>query len=89
MAFRKLTFVGIDSSGEYPKPMPWHPQRTDDYAADCQLGRSYFQELFEFMQKEANTAFLSRVLSAQVAGGRWDAVEIGFSQAMSEKLLVA
>lgn len=89
MAFNKLTFVGIDSSGEYPKPMPWNPQRTGDYTEDCQAGRAYFHELLDFMQREANPTFLSRVLSAQAQGGKWEAVEIGFSQAMSEKLLVA
>lgn len=89
MPFRKLTFVGTDSSGEYPKPLPWNPTRTGDYAQDCQIGRSYFAELFDLMQSEANPTFLSRVLSAQVQGGTWDAVEIGFSQAMSERLLLA
>lgn len=87
MQFNDLTFVGVDNSGEFPKPMPWQPVRTGDYSADCAAGRAYFTELRDLIVSTDNPAFLSRVLSAQVQGGKWDGVEIGFSQAMSEKLV--
>ncbi|TGT90903.1 MULTISPECIES: hypothetical protein [unclassified Mesorhizobium] len=89
MKFEELTFVGIDSSGEFPKPLPWNPKRTGNYSEDCATGRECFRELHEFMLMCDNPSFLVRVLSAQVQGGTWEGVEIGFSQAMSEKLFLA
>lgn len=41
------------------------------------------------MLLENNPTFLARVISAQVAGGVWEGVEIGFTQAMAERLLAA
>ncbi|MGX7874441.1 hypothetical protein ACVDG5_018265 [Mesorhizobium sp. ORM6] len=89
MKFEQLTFVGTDASGDYPKPLPWHPKRTGNYSEDCATGREYFRELHEFMLMSDNPTFLTRVLSAQVQGGTWEGVEIGFGQAMSEKLFLA
>ncbi|RWO06304.1 MAG: hypothetical protein EOS07_21940 [Mesorhizobium sp.] len=89
MSFSSLTFVGVDANGEYPKPLPWNPVRTGDYSVDCATGRAYYFELHNFMLAKSNPTFLSRVLSAQVEGGKWDGVEIGFSQALSEQLMLA
>ncbi|UVK46792.1 hypothetical protein BPNPMPFG_002502 [Mesorhizobium sp. AR07] len=89
MNFSDLSFVGIDSTDEFPKVMPWQPTRTGEYTEDCKVGRTYFAELSELMLAQNNPTFLSRVLSAQVAGGKWEGVEIGFSQAMSETLMRA
>lgn len=41
------------------------------------------------MLLENNPTFLARVISAQVRGGVWEGVEIGFTQAMAERLLAA
>ncbi|RWI96417.1 MAG: hypothetical protein E5W06_00180 [Mesorhizobium sp.] len=83
----KLSFTGVDSSGEYPKVVPWQPKRSGDYSQDCAAGRAYYAELLDLMRQENNPTFLCRVLSAQVKGGVWDAVEIGFTQAMAERLV--
>ncbi|RWX70470.1 hypothetical protein EN780_03485 [Mesorhizobium sp. M4B.F.Ca.ET.089.01.1.1] len=84
-----LSFVGTDASGDYPKVVPWQPKRSGDYGRDCAAGRSYYVELHNLMLLENNPTFLARVISAQVAGGVWEGVEIGFTQAMAERLLAA
>lgn len=89
MTFDQLTFVGTDTSGDFPRPLPWNPKRTGDYTEDCATGREYFRELQELILKSENPTFLLRVLSAQVKGGVWDGVEIGFAQAMGEKIFLA
>ncbi|TPN04524.1 hypothetical protein [Mesorhizobium sp. B2-1-2] len=89
MKFDQLTFVGTDTSGDFPKPLPWNPKRTGNYSEDCAAGREYFRELHQLMLISENPTFLLRVLSAQVQGGTWGGVEIGFSQAMSEKIFLA
>lgn len=88
MSFEQLSFVGQDTSGDYPKVLPWAPARTGDFPTDCGQGRRYFNELHDFIIASANPTLLSRVLSAQVRGGTWDGVEIGFSQAMAERLML-
>jgi hypothetical protein len=89
MKFEELSFAGMDTTGAFPKVKPWDPVRSGDYATDCAAGRAYFNELHNLIRDSGNPTFLSRVLSAQVQGGTWEAVEIGFSQAMSESLLRA
>lgn len=89
MKFDDLTFVSFNNDGEYRKAMPWCPVRTGDYSVDTRQGREYFAELHTLIMQSGNPTFLSRVLNAQVEGGKWEAVEIGFSQAMAEKLLLA
>lgn len=89
MKFSELSFVGADTTGEFEKVVPWNPVRTGDYSIDCTQGRVYFAELRKYIIQTGNPSVLSRVLAAQVRGGVWDAVEIGFSQAMAEALLVA
>lgn len=89
MKFEQLTFVGTDTSGAFPRSIPWNPKRTGNYSEDCATGRECFRELHEFMLMSDNPTFLVRVLSAQVKGGVWDGVETGFAQAMSEKLFLA
>lgn len=89
MTFNDLTFVGTDTNGEFPKPLPWNPARTGDYSVDCATGRAYFRELFDLILATSNPTFLPRVLSAQVQGGKWEGVEIGFSHAMAEKLILS
>ncbi len=84
MKFSDLSFVGVDNTGEFEKVLPWDPLRTGDYEKDCAQGRHYFQELKNYIQATGNPTLFCRVLSAQVRGGTWDAVEIGFSQAMGE-----
>ncbi|RVC71298.1 hypothetical protein EN759_00345 [Mesorhizobium sp. M00.F.Ca.ET.038.03.1.1] len=85
----ELSFVGTDSSGEYPKAVPWQPARSGDYGQDCATGRAYFAELHKLMIDSQNPTYLGRVLNAQVRGGVFEAVEIGFSQALAERLLAA
>jgi hypothetical protein len=89
MKFEDLSFVGADDSGEFPKVDPWKPTRTGDYATDCSTGRKYFNELLAFIERTGNPTLLCRVLSAQVRGGVWNGVEIGFAQAMGEMLQAA
>lgn len=84
--FEDLSFVGVDTTGEYPKALAWNPTRSGDYAKDCETGRSHFKELQDLMGSESNPLFLCRVLRAQVEGGKWEAIEIGFAQAMAERL---
>lgn len=86
MKFEELSFVGFDKTGEYTKVKPWSPTRSGDYATDCARGRAYFIELCALMLEAANPTFLCRVLHAQVQGGEWGGVEIGFAQAMSERI---
>lgn len=89
MSFEQLSFVGKDTSGEYPRVLPWAPARTGDYPTDCARGRAYFAELHDCTMTTGNPTLLSRVLSAQIKGGEWGAVEIGFAQAMAEKIIQA
>lgn len=88
MNFSELAFVSTDNSGEQSKIKPWNPRRTGDYAKDCALGRDYFDELYRIMVRNDEPLLLNRVLADQVRGGVWDGVEIGFSQAMSDKLIL-
>lgn len=89
MKFSDLSFVGVDSTGEFEKVVPWDPVRTGDYEKDCAEGRRHFQELRTFIQATGNPTLLLRVLAAQVRGGVWDAMEIGFAQAMAEATLLS
>ena len=86
MKFEELSFVGLDTSGEFPKVKPWAPTRTGDFTQDCARGRAHFVELCDLMDKLDNPTLLCRVLHAQVQGGVWEGVEIGFAQAMGERL---
>lgn len=89
MEFAELSFTGLDTSGEYPKVMPWNPRRTGDHGKDCAIGRAYFEELLQHMEQKGNPLLLLRVINAQVQAGTWESIEIGFTQAMSERLLLA
>lgn len=89
MTFDELSFVASDTSGDFPKVMPWAPKRSGDYKKDCETGRAAFRELSEYIAETDNPTLLGRVLEAQVRGGVWDATEIGFAQAMSEALMAA
>jgi len=90
MSLIGMSFVSTDDGGECPRiKSAWAPTRTGDYAADCEQGRAYFQELRGMMAANANPSYLSHVLHAQMEGGQWDGVEIGFAQAMGEMITVA
>ncbi|MGA1831653.1 hypothetical protein [Rhizobium wenxiniae] len=65
----------------------WVPERSGDYETDCISGRRYFTRLLDLMRRTDNPLLLSRVMHAQVTTGQWEAVEIGFAQAMSEKIM--
>lgn len=82
MSFEQLPFVASNAGRLHP----WTPQRSDDYQADCNTGRLYFTQLHSLMTATDNPLHLSRVLQAQVEAGKWEAVEIGFAQAMAEAL---
>lgn len=89
MKFETLSFVDVREVDGFPKIDAWKPERTDDYTKDCAKGRAYFSELYGLLLDSGNPTFLSRVLAAQVRGGKWEAVEIGFTQAMAEKLMLS
>lgn len=77
MNFDSLPFVSASA---------WTPDRTGNFETDCATGRSYFRALQELILKTGNPLFLSRVLHAQVEGGKWEGVEIGFAQALGEQI---
>ncbi|RVT75665.1 hypothetical protein EM858_14560 [Agrobacterium sp. CNPSo 2736] len=83
VSFDQLPFV-VTVAGRL---QPWTPFRTNDYQVDCNTGRLYFSQLHSLMTATDNPVHLSRVLQAQVEVGRWEGIEIGFAQAMSEALL--
>lgn len=79
----------MDNTGEFAKVVPWRPARTGNYETDCAQGKTYFQELRDYVQATGNPAVLNRVLASQVRSGVWDGVEIGFAQGMAEAVLLA
>ena len=79
MTVESLSFVGVDTSGEWQKPDLWMPKRTGVYSVDTVTGRACFEELRQFIEATGNTSLLARVMQAQVRHGEWDAVEIGFA----------
>ena len=87
MKFADLSFVNVTDDGEMQHEDAWAPEQSGDFATDCAVGRRCFAELLDLMRADQNPLYLSRVLAAQVRRGKWEAVEIGFSQAMAEHLL--
>lgn len=83
----KLSFVEIDVDNPIRQVRTWQPKRTNDYAQDCALGREMFNETLERMKQTGNVYILSRIIEGQVDAGVFDGVEIGFHQALTEKLL--
>lgn len=80
MNFEQLPFVAMVDGRVHA----WSPKRSGEYQVDCACGRLYFEQLQAAMVASDNTLLLSQVLQAQVSGGRWEGVEIGFAQAMAE-----
>lgn len=63
-------------------------KRSGDYTKDCALGRSFCHSLFMVINTSGNRMFLSRVLQGQVAGGKWEAIEVGFAQALTDEVMM-
>lgn len=76
-SFEVLSFVGAANE-------LWVPERTGDYAEDCQLGRFYAQELLGYIRIRDCPPMLSHVCKAISDRGEWSGVEIGFFQEISE-----
>ena len=64
----------------------WSPERSGNFSKDCTLGRLLFKEVLDEMQKSGNVYLLLRTIEAQVDAGVFDGVEIGFHQALTERL---
>jgi hypothetical protein len=74
--FEVLSFVG--PAGEL-----WAPDRTGNYAEDCELGRFYARELMGFVRTRGCPAMLGHVCKA-IASDSWSGVEVGFFHQISE-----
>ncbi|MBH0113246.1 hypothetical protein I5E68_09840 [Novosphingobium sp. YJ-S2-02] len=67
----------------------WVPQRSGDYAKDCETGRNYARELCELIGATDNPGYLGRVMKAVIEGGTYDGVEIGFCHAIAARAVHA
>lgn len=67
----------------------WSPDRHGEYEVDCARGRAYAEELLALMTTENNPSLFGSVLRAIVAGGTYEATEIGFCSRVGIELLGA
>lgn len=65
---------------------PWVVSPTGDYATDCDLGRSAFNELRHAALRDDDWLMVLRVLQAIVRKGGETGIEDGFHQALAENV---
>lgn len=78
--FEALSFVA-------PSGSLWAPDRSGNYAEDCQLGRFYARELIGYIRLRNCPPLLGHVCQAMSAAD-WSGVEVGFFQEISEAATV-
>lgn len=68
----------------------WTPERPEDYAHACELGREYADEFMlhcKHVDDRGETgSMLNKITAAMVAGGVYGGVEVAFSQAIGERI---
>lgn len=68
----------------------WTPERPDDYAHACALGREYATEFVLHCERVGNRgesgSMLNHIMGAMVAGGMYGGVEIAFCQGIGERV---
>jgi len=62
----------------------WAPDRTGNYADDCDRGRAYARELITYMRLRDAPMMLGYV-SRAIGAGEWSGVEVGFFQELAER----
>lgn len=82
-----LSFMEVDTADPTRVVRAWNPSRSDDYNKDCTAGRKMFNDTLECMKRDRNVYLLSRIIEAQVDGGVFGGVEIGFHAALTDRLL--
>jgi len=85
MQFNTLPFVKCDETGHVIST--WTVESSGDYSKDCATGRHHFDQLLRAIDASGNLLLLSRVIEGQVKAGHWSGIEIGFTQAMAERVL--
>lgn len=85
MQFNTLPFVECAENGAVIST--WKVEPSGDYSKDCVTGRHYFEQLLRAIETNGNILLLSRVIEGQVKAGQWGGIEIGFNQAMAERVL--
>jgi hypothetical protein len=74
-AVADLTFVTRNGDGTLDL---WTPERPENYAAACAMGRDYGSELMAFMKLNDNLTIFGAVVRAIARGGEFGGVETGF-----------
>lgn len=68
----------------------WTPERPEDYADACAMGREYANEFLahcEHVGDRGETGSkLQRIMAAMMLGGVYGGVEVGFVQAIGERI---
>lgn len=67
----------------------WKPERTGDYEIDCAKGRSYAEELLQFIRSRQAPQVFGHVSRAMTDGGIFDGVETGFCSVIGIHICVS
>jgi hypothetical protein len=65
----------------------WVPERSGDYAVDCETGRRYARDLLVLIRSEGNPALFGSVIRAISEVGVFGGVEIGFCSHIGIELI--
>lgn len=85
----KFSALSIDdrSNLAFLQTEVWAPARTEDYAADCEHGRSIGIELVDMVQASGNPTLIPTTARMIMAAGKWGGVEIGLFSMIGCQLL--
>jgi len=56
----------------------WNPDRSGDYAQQCNRGRTYAREMLERIRETGDPTIYANVCRSMTEAGIWGGVEIGF-----------
>lgn len=84
--FDQLPFVRVHANGDIQSTWDVEKHRTEDHAKDCEIGRKFCMATIMLIAMTGNPLYLSRVIQGQVRAGKWEAIEIGFAQQLSEEV---
>lgn len=80
-----FTFTKMDGNGGIMAY--WHPEVCGQHADDCEIGRTYADEVVEWMIRDENPAILGWVVGFFNKDERFKSAEIGFCARVAEILL--
>lgn len=86
MPFTDLPFAKRRSNGTIDA---WSVEPTGDYEADCDTGRTYFQQLRLQAEEKKHPLLLGFVMQAMVERGRVSGIEVGFLSGVNALALSA